>query len=86
MNINSKSNSSKGVNIPFDQDHYLSFENQHPQTVAQELERAQEQKEKKKKKKCHGNRNLQRYRRKLRHRGTNISANTESSVVQKKFQ
>ncbi|CAF1411631.1 unnamed protein product [Adineta ricciae] len=59
--------------------------NQHKQTIAQESERAQEQDEKKRKK-CHGNRKLQRYRRKLRQRGMKTSVNTEASAVQENIQ
>ncbi|CAF1688847.1 unnamed protein product, partial [Adineta ricciae] len=86
MNINTNNNRSNGMNISFYQDHCLSFARQHHQAIEQELERAQEQHEKKKKKKCHGNRKLQRYRRKLRQRGMNTSINTESSVVQENIQ
>ncbi|CAF1514725.1 unnamed protein product [Adineta ricciae] len=87
MNINTNNNSSNDMNIPFYQDHCLSFTNQHLQTIEQELECAREQNEKKKKKKkCHGNRKLQRYRRKLRQRGINTSIDTESSVVQENIQ
>ena len=86
MNINSNNNTSNGMNIPFYQDHCLSFANQHHQTIKQELERAQEQNEKKKKKKCRGNRKLQRYRRKLRQRGMNTPVNTDSSIVNESIQ
>ncbi|CAF1688276.1 unnamed protein product, partial [Adineta ricciae] len=86
MNINNNNNSSNGMNIPFYRDHCLSFANQHRQAIEQELERAQEQNEKKKKKKCHGNRKLQRYRRKLRQRGMNTSVHTKSSLVQESIQ